>query len=113
MKLVVQKTVDIGTADDVIQDEDATAILYDIDEESIVVHAKGIAQLDMEGVQIADVKHSITAIEIPPSFKRAHQALKDASATVTYAEDECLIESKSGKLLMFEGIHFRNPHGIL
>ena len=110
---MVQKTVDIGTADNVIQDEDTTAIVYDIDEDSIIIHAKEIAQLEKEGVKIADVKHSITAIEIPPSFKRAHQALTDASATVTYAKDECLIDSKSGKLLMYEGIHSNTSCRIL
>jgi len=96
----VQKTVDMGTADDVIQDGENAAIVYDIDEDSIAVHAKGIALLQTEGIELSDGKHAVTSIEIPPSFTKAQKALQDAGATVSHAKAECIIETKTGKLSM-------------
>ena len=94
----------MGTVDDVIENGNGTAVVYDKGEDFIVNHAKEIAQLQEDGINIQNLVYSITSIVIPPNFKHAYKSLEDAGATVVYFKDKCLIEIKSAKLQTFEGI---------
>ena len=104
LKMKVQKIVDMGRPNDLVQDGNGTAIVYETSEDSIMAHAKGIAQLQEEGLEVMNMKHSITSIELTPHLTEAYKALKDVGASVMYVSAKCLIESKSGKLYTSEGI---------
>ena len=103
LRLKVQQHVDMGTADDVVANGDSAGIVYDIDENSIVLHAKGISDLMKNGVALADGTYDVTSIEIPRHFKRAQKALQDAGATVSHADVKCLIDLKTAKLQLSQG----------
>ena len=93
----VQQHVDMGTADDVLAHGESAAIVYDIDEESIVHHATGIAALMADGLTLNDgSKAEVTSIEIPPAFTQAQQALEAAGATVSHAHG-CMVNIESAE----------------
>jgi len=98
LRLKVQQYVDMGTADDVVANGDSAGIVYDTDENSIVLHAKGISDLQKNGVVVGDATYDVTSIQIPRHFTVAQKALEDAGATVSHAEVKCLIDLKTAKL---------------
>jgi len=98
LKMKVQQHVDMGTADDVVAHGESAAIVYDIDEQSIAHHAKGIAALMKDGLTLNDgSKAEVTSIEIPPAFAQAQKALEEAGATVSHAHG-CMVNIETAEL---------------